>query len=745
LHNFTSLDSPSASNNCPSPNLKVVDSAKSPLKNKSTKLKKISLIESEPFLLKTTSTCASSSSDNSSSLNKIENNSIVQVNSSCLTPCTPRRKKLHQKLLPYTKYHNYHPQFLKQQSTNYQQVTSSNSSPSTNFHNNTCNNSYSFHLKSHLNHPTNSHQSQSLNQFDNFNNKFNNQFNKFVFKQNQIQPKNFTFDDHQQIFVSNRLTTNKNISNFPNLLINKTFEPAIEKISSNSIKTFDQQPSFNIPLIKSLNSIRLKRIQSPNPDLNQPKFKKQLTDRIIIEQVNLNTVTDQVNQISTTSNSTNSSDLIIPISIVNYLEQENNSSLANSFKSYLYRQISPNSDFFICDSGWSMGQKNSSVLKSANLPNGSPSLNTTGQLNLSNSPSFNTSNNSIGNLNNHSHHSILSNNSSLNSSNLSTNSTLHSSGQSSLILNGNILGNSISSGQSVAGASNNQSNNSSSNNVLWRSNKNNISNLNNNNNNNSKNVIYNECNELVGQRPSRLDTLLDMPPVSYEEQVKHSWNPDDRSLNIFVKEEDPFTLHRHPVAQSTDCIRGRVGYTRGLHVFQIHWNVRQRGTHAVIGVCTIDAALHAAGYQGLIGCDENSYGFDMGRNKLYHDIKNREVGTYPTGLGTDETLVVPDDFLAVLDMDEGTLSFVVDGQYLGVAFSGLKGKKLYLVVSAVWGHCEITMKYYGGLDPEPLPLKDICRRQIRMQVGKGRLHRIEKELILPNELKSYLLYKDMKR
>lgn len=55
-------------------------------------------------------------------------------------------------------------------------------------------------------------------------------------------------------------------------------------------------------------------------------------------------------------------------------------------------------------------------------------------------------------------------------------------------------------------------------------------------------------------------------------------------------------------------------------------------------------------------------------------------------------------FTVVLDMDEGTLSFVVDGQYLGVAFRGLKGRKLYPIVSAVWGHCEITMKYIGGLD-----------------------------------------------
>lgn len=83
---------------------------------------------------------------------------------------------------------------------------------------------------------------------------------------------------------------------------------------------------------------------------------------------------------------------------------------------------------------------------------------------------------------------------------------------------------------------------------------------------------------------------------------------------------------------------------------------------------------------------------------MYHDSRNNAGVTYPAVLKPDETFLVPDKFLVVLDMDEGTLSFVVDGQYLGVAFRGLKGRKLYPIVSAVWGHCEITMKYIGGLD-----------------------------------------------
>lgn len=202
-------------------------------------------------------------------------------------------------------------------------------------------------------------------------------------------------------------------------------------------------------------------------------------------------------------------------------------------------------------------------------------------------------------------------------------------------------------------------------------------------------------------KPPRLDLLLDMPCAGPETQLCHAWNPDDRSLNIFIKEEDKLTFHRHPVAQSTDCIRGRVGYTRGLHVWKIHWPARQRGTHAVVGVATSEAPLHSVGYTALVGSDCESWGWDLGRNRLYHDSKNRahsSLPSYPAFLEPEESFTLPDYLLVILDMDEGTLSFMVDGQYLGVAFRGLKGKKLYPIVSAVWGHCEISMKYINGLD-----------------------------------------------
>jgi len=60
--------------------------------------------------------------------------------------------------------------------------------------------------------------------------------------------------------------------------------------------------------------------------------------------------------------------------------------------------------------------------------------------------------------------------------------------------------------------------------------------------------------------------------------------------------------------------------------------------------------------------------------------------------------MIPDSFLVILDMDEGTLSFMAGDQYLGVAFRGLRGQSLYPAISAVWGHCEVAMSSAAVFD-----------------------------------------------
>lgn len=243
-------------------------------------------------------------------------------------------------------------------------------------------------------------------------------------------------------------------------------------------------------------------------------------------------------------------------------------------------------------------------------------------------------------------------------------------------------------------------------------------------------------------RPAKFDFILGSQQlIGRQTQELHAWNPDDRSLNIFVKDDDCFTFHRHPVAQSTDCIRGKMGYTTGFHVWQMEWPQRQRGTHAVVGVATKAAALHAMGYTSLIGTNTESYGWDLTRGECHHDSKNCASWQYPTGVPLRPAYIpIPDKFYCILDMDDGYMAFATDEHYLGVAFRNLQGRTLYPIVSAVWGHCEVTMKYLGGIEPSPRPLMDICRRAIRVEMGRHRLHRVD-ELRLPPPLKRFILYR----
>ena len=242
--------------------------------------------------------------------------------------------------------------------------------------------------------------------------------------------------------------------------------------------------------------------------------------------------------------------------------------------------------------------------------------------------------------------------------------------------------------------------------------------------------------------PHRVDYLLDLQPVDRATQEEHSWNPNDRSLNVFIKEDDPTTIHRHPVAQSTDCARGRRGYTTGIHAWEIKWNTRQRGTHAVVGVAEIGAPIHAYGYSSVVGSTADSWGWDINKKRLYHaDSNNNSSNPYPFKDGVDEKedITVPEQFKMILDMDAGTLAFVVEDEYLGVAFQGLKGKTLYPIVNVVWGHAEVTCRYLGGIAPEPLPLMALCRRTVRKQIGEERITDVH-SLPLPTAIQNYLIH-----
>lgn len=239
--------------------------------------------------------------------------------------------------------------------------------------------------------------------------------------------------------------------------------------------------------------------------------------------------------------------------------------------------------------------------------------------------------------------------------------------------------------------------------------------------------------------PEGLGELLSAPPPDLGVQRRNGWNPKDCSENIDVK-EGGLCFERRPVAQSTDGVRGKRGYSRGLHAWEISWPLEQRGTHAVVGVATALAPLQTDHYAALLGSNGESWGWDIGRGKLYHQSKDLEAPQYPAG-PQGEQLAVPERLLVVLDMEEGTLGYSVGGTYLGPAFRGLKGRTLYPSVSAVWGQCQVRIRYMGERRAEePQSLLHLSRLCVRHALGDTRLSQIS-TLPLPPAMKRYLLYK----
>merc|ERR1712029_320416 len=154
-------------------------------------------------------------------------------------------------------------------------------------------------------------------------------------------------------------------------------------------------------------------------------------------------------------------------------------------------------------------------------------------------------------------------------------------------------------------------------------------------------------------------------------------------------------------------------------------SVRQRGTHAVMGVATGDATLHAAGYQSLVGNDDQSWGWDIGRLKVFHQNTAQQPGNYYPGSVTHHhQWTVPDTFTMVLDMDQGCLGYFVGDQWLGWAVTGLKAHApLYPIASTVWGHCEVKLKYLQGFESGVLGLQDIVRSVIRDSLNPKSIHK----------------------
>ena len=78
--------------------------------------------------------------------------------------------------------------------------------------------------------------------------------------------------------------------------------------------------------------------------------------------------------------------------------------------------------------------------------------------------------------------------------------------------------------------------------------------------------------------------------------------------------------------QSTDGARGKTGFARGRHAWEIVWE-GPLGTVAVIGIATKEAPNQCHGYVALLGSNDQSWGWNLVDNHLLHNGDSQ--GNYP--------------------------------------------------------------------------------------------------------------------
>ncbi|KAM9353462.1 SPRY domain-containing SOCS box protein 4 [Symphorus nematophorus] len=254
---------------------------------------------------------------------------------------------------------------------------------------------------------------------------------------------------------------------------------------------------------------------------------------------------------------------------------------------------------------------------------------------------------------------------------------------------------------------------------------------------------------------SRLAITLNSSPAAQGNAHSH-WSSVHHSPHFLLsacKQE----VTRSPVERSSDGVRAEMGVKTGLHVWEVLWNPNHRGSHAVLGVSTQNCPLQASGYNVLVGGDAQSWGWELKTNQLWH--AGQSVGLYPgqrkrshseaveefrpQSSSSSHTkmapLLIPERILLVLDADAGTLGFVVDGSFLGVAFKDLPGGvDLFPAVSSVRGGASIGLRYLNGATRDPPALMALCGLSIHQFLGQQRQTQMDK-LPLPPRLQHYLL------
>ncbi|XP_076266669.1 SPRY domain-containing SOCS box protein 1-like isoform X1 [Rhynchophorus ferrugineus] len=253
--------------------------------------------------------------------------------------------------------------------------------------------------------------------------------------------------------------------------------------------------------------------------------------------------------------------------------------------------------------------------------------------------------------------------------------------------------------------------------------------------------VYRGLPQLDEETPlcPKIDLLLDMPSIPKSYATTHAWNPDDCAPSVDVDLFEDTICRSIFDSDDTRCCRGRVGFTQGIHCWEIYWPKEIRVKNCVVGVATKEAPLHCSGKTNLVGKNKHSWGWDICNREALHDTDTQGVKPYPVFRYADAEFTIPDCFCIVLDMNAGTIAIVINGKSMGIMFDGLEGKTLYPIVNMTTQGDDVSMRYLGKLDTwGPPSLLHMCRLKLRSHYGKFFIAKEIKDKEIPEDLKEFV-------
>ena len=276
-------------------------------------------------------------------------------------------------------------------------------------------------------------------------------------------------------------------------------------------------------------------------------------------------------------------------------------------------------------------------------------------------------------------------------------------------------------------------------------------------------IFDQRCQELIKKKDKlwrcntsstlqKVNSICSEPSLDLEEKMGHRlhWigggETIPTSFDINIGTDSMVVEYRNPEKKlvpgimDSPRVSGRHGYEKGVHLFQFDLKCVSDMTYR----SHLNVYIGLEAIQTLPNDGVNRYMVCKWWLSLTKFMLMKSNSQNPRIPPIDQyppyPMEMPSQVWMVLDMDEGSVGFVVNkGEYLGPCYSGLCGLKVHPTVSYYGNEdYDVSMEYIGAFNA-PSSLKKICKNTLHNLAAE---HDLSKEYIesleIPQSLKQYV-------